>query len=110
MAKDQTTQYTVTAEALEGMLSDQQTKMEILHHIFDHEDHSNRDLRLILCELCILHKSMIKYIELIKKTPVPKEDKYLINSQDLIVMNTIKTGCKELERELQDYTMHLAVN
>ena len=93
MAKDPTTQYTVTAEALEGMLSDQHTKMEILHHIFDNEDHSDRDLRLILCELCILHKSMIKYIELIKKTPVPKEDKYLINSQDLMVMNTIKTGC-----------------
>lgn len=110
MAKDRTTQYTVTAEALEGMLSDQRTKMEILHYIFDNEDHSDRDLRLILCELCILHKSMIKYIELIKKTPVPKEDKYLINSQDLMVMNTIKTGCKELERELQDYNMHLAVN
>ena len=51
MAKDQTTQYTVTAEALEGMLSDQQTKMEILHHIFDQEDHSNRDLRLILLRI-----------------------------------------------------------
>jgi hypothetical protein len=110
MAKGQSTQYTVTDEALEGMLSDQQIKMEILHHIFDNEDHSDRDLRLILCELCILHKSMIKYIELIKKTPVPKENKYLINSQDLIVMNSIKTGCKELEKELQEYNIHLAIN
>jgi hypothetical protein len=108
--KGQASQYTVTSEALEGMLSDEETKMEILHHIFDEEGTMDRDVLLILCELCVLHTSMMKYIELIKESPVSKEEKYIINSQDLIVMNTIRTGCKDLESKLHGHNIYLAIN
>ena len=110
MAKGQASQYTVTADALEGMLSSEHSKMEVLHHIFDTERQIDREKLLILCELCVLHASMIKYIELIKESPVSKEDKYLINSQDLVVMNTIKTGYTELENQLQGYNIYVAIN
>ena len=92
------------------MLSDEETKMEILHHIFDEKTSPPRDALLLLCELCVLHTSMIKYIELIKESPVSKEEKYIINSQDLIVMNTIRTGCKDLESKLHGYNIYLAIN
>lgn len=106
----QASQYAVNAEALDGMLSEERTKMNILHHIFDEKEHIERELLLVLCELCVLYTSMTKYIELIKETPASKDEKYILTSQDLVVMNTIKTGCKDLERKLQGYNIHLAIN
>lgn len=111
MAKDAAPRrYTITSIALEEMLETEETKMDILHHMFNEEGPFVREVLLLLSELCVLHSSMVKYVELIRKTPMDKEDKYIITSQDLVIMNNIKLGYEDLAKKLQGYNIYMAIN
>ena len=104
-------QYTVSDEALTGLCNDSETQLEILYFLFSDKDVLTRDIVLALSELYILHSSLIKYVDVIKgDSKVKDSDSYLLTSQDLYMMNSIKTGCRDLQDRLRMYNIHMTVN
>ena len=66
---------------------------------------------LPLCELYVLHSSLISYVDLIMKDSKMKdEDSYMLTTQDLYMMKTIRVGCDDLRDRLALHNIFVAVN
>ena len=111
MPKEPTKSFTISGEVLESTRTPSEVQLGILYSIFTDKGSLRKEVLLSLCELYVLHSSMIAYVDLIMKdSKVKDEDSYVLTTQDLYMMKTIRVGCEELCDKLTLHNIFLAVN
>ena len=111
MPKEQKKFFTVSGDALAGTRASSEVQLEILYSVFAAKEAPGREALLPLCELYVLHSSLITYINLIMKDSKMKdEDSYMLTTEDIYVMKTIRVGCDDLHDRLALHNIFMAVN
>jgi hypothetical protein len=111
MPKEQKRVFTVSSEALEEVQASSEVQLGILYSVFADKEIPGKKALLSLCELYVLHSSMIAYVNLIMKDrKMEDEGSCILTTQDMRMMKTIRVGCDDLRDKLALHNIFVAVN
>ena len=111
MPKEPQKSFTVSGVALRDMRGSSEVQLGILYSIFTDKGALSKEVLLSLCELYVLHSSWVSYIDLIMRdSRVKDEDSYMLTTQDIYMMKTIRVGCEDLRDKLTLHNVFVAVN
>tara|TARA_Y100000310_G_scaffold11531_1_gene12072 strand:+ start:1363 stop:1698 length:336 start_codon:yes stop_codon:yes gene_type:complete len=111
MPKESQKSFTVSGEVLRDARGSSEVQLGILYSIFADKEAPSKEVLLSLCELYVLHSSWISYIDLVvRDSKVKDKDSYMLTTQDIYMMKTIRMGCDDLCDKLTLHNIFVAVN
>ena len=110
MPKEQKRVFTISSEALGEVQASSEVQLGILYSIFADKEIPGKKALLSLCELYILHTSMIAYVDLIMKDSKMGDGSCILTTEDMYMMKSIRVGCDDLRDKLALHNIFVAVN